>query len=385
MRIGLDAQTLGRRRTGDETYWRNLLREFAALEADNSYRVYYTDPAAAPFLRSLPARMEARKMAVRTPFLRVPLAYAWEMMREPVDVFHTQYVGVPANGARLVLTVHDLSFEFYPQAFPWNRAMALRLTRWSARRADAVLAVSESTKRDLMRMYGVPEERVHVVPNAADPVFFPCRDAAEIRRVKTRYGLDGRYFIAVGALHPRKNLGRLLDAYQSLRSLPGFRHQLALVGEPAWGPALKRRAGVVFTGHVGPDDLRALYGGASALVYPSLYEGFGLPPLEAMACGAPAIVSNSSSLPEVCGDAAVYVDPMDAGDIRRAMLEVARGPDLRRAMRERGLRRAARFSWRETARKTLRVYESAAAREAVPAEAAPCPADLISCSEGGVR
>lgn len=354
MRIGLDVQTIGRRRTGDETYYRNLISHYAELGPGHEYWFYYTHPDAEPVLKRFNGRHHDRRLALRNALWRVPLAYPWQMLKEPVDVFHTQYVGFAAAGARLVLTVHDLSFEHYPRTFPAGRALWLKLTRWSVRAASAVIAVSEHTKNDLVRRYGLAEEKVRVIHNAAHPRFAPGADPDLLRRLRARWNLRKDFLLCVCSDHPRKNLPRLLAAFERASRRPGFDWELVLAG-PKPDPRAPR--GVVYLGYVPDEELPALYNAASAFVYPSLYEGFGLPPLEAMSCGTPVIASRSSSLPEVCADAALYVDPTDVEDMARALARMAEDPSLRARLKEQGLRRARLFSWREAARRTLAVYE----------------------------
>jgi glycosyltransferase involved in cell wall biosynthesis len=209
-----------------------------------------------------------------------------------------------------------------------------------------------------------------VVPNAASARFAPCTDPVELWRVRTKYGIQGDYILSVGTLQPRKNLPRLIEAFIEARKRPGFDCRLVLVGKKGWGPdeakalpaGVLQRKDVIFTGYVEDEDLPALYSGSMAFAYPSLYEGFGLPVLEAMACGTPVLTSQVSSLPEVCGDAAVYVHPLRTEEICRALLALGSDKDLRKALQARGLLRAQKFSWRESARKTLAVYESVAGR-----------------------
>lgn len=359
MKIAVDVQTLGRRRTGDETYYRNLISHYAALKPEHDYSYYYTHPDAEPFLRGLAGNTRLRKMKLRNAFLRVPFSYPWQMMKEPVDVFHTQYVGAAIGRTKLVLTIHDLSFEHYPETFRRDRALMLKLTRWSAKLASAVITVSENTKRDLMSLYGTPAEKIHVIYNAAGAEFAPCTDADKLAGLRAQLGIRKDYFLFVGALQPRKNLKRLLSAFRKAREKPGFDYQLVVVGAEAWGknPLSRGQQDVLAPGYVDAASLPVLYSGATALAYPSLYEGFGLPALEAMSCGTPVIASNSSCLPEICADAAVYIDPLDEADITRALWAVHENPALREKLHAQGLIRARRFSWSESARRTLEVYE----------------------------
>ncbi len=279
-------------------------------------------------------------------------------------LFHaTEHLLPPFRHLPTVLTVHDLIFRHLPQHHK-------RLNRWYlnlamplyVRRATHLIAVSEATRRDLMAAYGVPAEKITVIYEAADPRFGP-RDALEQQTIRANYGLPPAYFLYLGTIEPRKNLLRLLRAWEPLY-LAGEAPPLVIVGKRGWlsepfFEAVERspaREGLILTGYVLDDDLPALIAAATAFVFPSLYEGFGLPPLEAMACGTPVLCSNRSSLPEVVGDAALLFDPTDEEAIRAAMRRIWADEALREALRRRGMARAKRFSWRRTAEETLRLY-----------------------------
>ena len=279
-------------------------------------------------------------------------------------LFHaTEHLLLPFRHLPTVLTVHDLIFRHLPQHHK-------RLNRWYlnlamplyVRRATHLIAVSEATRRDLMAAYGVPAEKITVIYEAADPRFGP-RDALEQQTIRANYGLPPAYFLYLGTIEPRKNLLRLLRAWEPLY-LAGKAPPLVIVGKRGWlsdpfFEAVKRspaRKGLILTGYVLDDDLPALIAAATAFVFPSLYEGFGLPPLEAMACGTPVLCSDRSSLPEVVGDAALLFDPTDEEAIRAAMRHIWADEALRAELRRRGLERAKRFSWRRTAETTLQLY-----------------------------
>jgi glycosyltransferase involved in cell wall biosynthesis len=280
---------------------------------------------------------------------------------------HVQYTAPPVAPCPVVVTVHDLSFEHLPETFKRRSWMQLRLTvRRTVRRAAHVIAPSEFTRRDLVETYRLDPERVTAIPLAASTRFEPVEDAYEIERVRHLYGLEGEYILSVGSIQPRKNLARLVRAYAGLRRERGRSNlpKLALVGKQAWlyGETLKMieeegvRDSVVLTGYVSEGDLPALYTGALCFAYPSYFEGFGLPPLEAMRCGAPVLTGNQTSLPEVVGDAGLLVDPFDIDALARALARLIDDAALRAELRSRGLRRARAFDWRDTARMTLQVY-----------------------------
>jgi glycosyltransferase involved in cell wall biosynthesis len=291
-----------------------------------------------------------------------------------LDVLHasdvTQFV---PKGASLVSTVHDLSPVLFPELHtPQNRALFKRKMCYVQERAQAIIAVSEHTKRDLVKVLAIPEERVHVVYNAAAPGYHPIRDRGEIRRVTRKYGVPGSgYILHVGTLEPRKNLVRLVEAYAVALDHCGDRvPPLVLAGGKGWlyeeifhsVERLGLQQRVIFTGFVDDEDLPALFNGALFFVYPSLYEGFGIPVLEAMACGVPVITSNASSLPEIVGEAGVLVDPIDAGALAAALMALLDDLERRAALRAAGLTRAVLFSWERAARETLEVYAAAVRR-----------------------
>jgi glycosyltransferase involved in cell wall biosynthesis len=285
-----------------------------------------------------------------------------------VDVFHSVNGAVlPQRRGRRVVTVQDLTCLRFPQYHPWARRMLFRVAiRRAVRLADAIIVPSSATERDLSARFPEAERKVRVIPLAHGEQFVPMgpRDSAPIIG---RYGLSFRtYLLFVGNVEPRKNLPAVVEAYNRLRSRGRSAPPLVIVGGEGWkNQAIHRAAAaspfasdIRFLGRVADDELPALMSGALAFVYPSIYEGFGLPPLEAMACGTPVITSNRSSLPEVVGDAALLVDPDDRSALAEAMARIVDEQPLREELRDRGLKQAQRFSWDETARLTVRVYES---------------------------
>ena len=286
------------------------------------------------------------------------------------ELYHaTEHLLLPLRRVPTVLTVHDLIFWLFPEHHKRLNFWYLNATMpLYCRRAGAIITVSEATKRDLVRLYGVPEARITVVHEAAASHFTPPTQQ-HIARVRDRYCLPERYMLRVGTIEPRKNLERLLEALLQLQRIEPCA-RLVIVGSKGWLTegffrrlqALGLEKSVQLTGRVPDADLPAVYGAAMLLVEPSLYEGFGLPLLEAMACGTPVVCSNTSSLPEVGGDAARYFDPHDSQAIAAAVHEVWRNDDLRDAMRQVGLTRAARFSWERAATETTAVYQRVMAK-----------------------
>jgi len=367
MHIAIDAHSVGTGLAGNETYATNLVEALAEVDPENLYTVYVTRKEAERRFEGRWPNVRVQRTLPHTPLLRVPFTLSAELRRRPVDILHVQYTAPPLAPCPVVATIHDLSFEHLPETFKRRSWMQLRLTvRRTARRASHVIAPSEFTRRDLIDTYRLDPSRVTAIPLAASEQFRPVEDAREIERVRRLYGIEGEYVLAVGSIQPRKNLVRLVRAYSLLRRERGRSNlpKLVLVGKRAWlyGETLRaiEEEGVgdrvVLTGHVSEGDLPALYSGALCFAYPSYFEGFGLPPLEAMRCGTPTLVGDSASLPEVVGDAALTADPFDTGALARALTRLVDDDALRAELRARGLRRASAFDWRDTARMTLQVY-----------------------------
>ena len=370
MRIAIDAHSVGNKLGGNESYAKNLIEALAEIDGVNQYTIFVTRREARERFSNRWPNFQVRTTPPHTPFVRIPLTLSAELRRNRVDVLHVQFTAPPFSPCPVVVSIHDLSFEHLPQTFKRRSRMQLRLTvRRSARNAAQVIALSEHTRADLIDTYNLRPEKVNVVPLAAPDAFAPVRDDNELQRVRQIYGIDGSYILSVGSIQPRKNLRRLIEAYSLLQQqqseckLP----QLVLVGKNAWLydetlQLLKDRdvgASIVLTGYVPESDLPALYSGALCFVYPSYFEGFGLPPLEAMKCGAAVIVGNKTSLPEVVGDAALMIDPFDVNSIAAAIQKVISDSDFRSELRVKGIQRAKQFDWKETARRTLAVYEKA--------------------------
>jgi len=372
MLIGIDAsRTTVARRTGTENYALSLTRELLALGRDpveHRFRLYFNDP---PPPGLVDGRAEQR--VIPFPRLWTHLRLSWEMVTRPPDLLFVPAHVLPLIHPRCsVVTVHDLGYFYYPEAHTRFQNSYLRWsTRYSARAAARVLADSKATRDDLVRHYHIPANKIVVVYPGRDENLLPVTDLAVRSAVRARYGLTGRYFLHVGTLQPRKNLIRLLHAFAALLAsdveLAASDLQLVISGKKGWlyddlmaevhklGPAAEGR--VILTGYVPDADLPALLSGALAFCFPSLYEGFGFPVIEAMSCGAPVVCSNVSSLPEVAGDAALMVDPMDVASLTAALGRIAGDEELRCGLTERGFRQAGRFSWRQSAQQVLGVLE----------------------------
>lgn len=368
MRIGLDVTALRPTRTGVGQYVYYLLRHLLRAAPDCEFLGLSTgrQPAAVDLL---PPLAGFRHVGVPTRLMY----HCWNTVGVPkadrllggVDVFHaTNYYLPPVARARRVVSFHDLAFLRNPAwSSPKITGVFSRGVRRFAQEADAIIACSEATRRDIEELLDIPPEKVVVIHDAADVAFGQVTRPQAVDLLATRYGLRQPYLLFVGTLEPRKNVDGLLEAFARVaRELP---HQLVVVGQDGWGtgpihrllrdPRLEgrvRRVGYVQTHH----DLAAFYAAAEALVFPSHYEGFGLPALEAMASGCPVIASNRASLPEVCGDAARYVEPEDVDGLAATIRLVAGHDHLRESMSQRGLAQAMRFSWDRCAAETLALY-----------------------------
>jgi glycosyltransferase involved in cell wall biosynthesis len=371
LRIAIDAHSVGTGLGGNESYATNLIEALAETDKENRYSLYVTRREAVERFSNRWPNFDVRATLPHTPLIRIPLILSAELRRSPVDVLHVQFTSPPFSPCPVVVSIHDLSFEHLPQTFKWRSRKQLRITvRRSAREASQVIALSEHTRKDIISTYCIPPEKVTVIPLAAAAHFRPIRNDEELQRVRQTYGIEGEYILSVGAIQPRKNLSRLVAAYSRLRRATpeGNLPKLVLAGKCAWLyeetlrtiKELQVSDSVILTGYVPESDLPVLYSGALCFVYPSYFEGFGLPPLEAMKCGVPVIVGNRTSLPEVVGDAAILVDPFDADAIAGAMDKLISDSNLRAELAARGLARAKLFDWRETARQTLTVYQRAA-------------------------
>lgn len=354
-RVAIDAHTIGRRATGNESYVRGLLHGLAG-HADVEV-VALTDDAV-----DLPAGVPHHELRFRAAIPRLIHDLAHPRRQWSADLLHVQYVRPPRCDVRVVTTIHDISFEHFPEYFTRRSRIRMALTiPWSARHSAAVITGSEYSRQDLIATYRLDPDHVTVTPYAADPRFVRL-SAEEVNRRIARFGLPAGYLLCVGNLQPRKNLRRVIEAYAGLPS--DVRPPLVIVGQEAWQydeiyASIRTHGladGVHFTGFVQPDELVALYGGAAVFAYPSLYEGFGLPVIEAMACGVPTITSNRTSMPEVAGNAAVLVEPDRVDDIRAGIERLLRDDSLRRTLAVEGPRRAALFSWSRCAEETVACY-----------------------------
>ena len=366
MRISVDAHAIGCHLTGNEVYVRNLLLQFGRLDKYNDFVTYLSKPLAE---LEVPARFE-RRVVSENPFKRLGFDLPNALRRDRPDVLHVQYTGPLHARVPIVVSVHDVSYLEHPRYFTRFRANQLKLTvNRTVQRAARVLTPSEFSRDAILRHYPAlacqDESKVVVIPNAAAPSFRPVDRQTALAIVERKYGIHGKFVLMVGDLQPRKNhLGALRAFEELLRSNPQFPHQLVFVGKETWYSKELHRAvnasaisaRVHFTSFIPDEDLVYFYGGSDLLLFPSFYEGFGLPILEAMACARAVVCSNVTAVPEVADGAAILFDPYSISETVRAMRDVLIDAELRARLERLGVQRAAQFSWERAARKTLDVY-----------------------------
>ncbi len=369
-RIALNAHLLNLsgnyRSAGINWYIYHLLKNLESIP-DFDYTVFLSDLHAREHFRNY--SLVQSRLPTHSPIVRI----FWEQFIQPralrasrCDLLHAlAFAGPKQISIPWIVTIYDLSFMKFPQSFnSLNRIYLNYAVRDSLRRANQAIAISESTKRDLVSHYGVSPDKVRVIYCGVDPSLKTDPDSSGVAQLRARYSLPGKFILYLGTIEPRKNIVRLLRAFARSKRDARLPHSLVLVGARGWMYAQVDRVveeegignDVIFTGYAPQDELASWYRAADLFVYPSLYEGFGLPPLEAMACGTPVITSNAASLPEVVGDAALMVAPEDERALADAIVRALTDRTLRETMIARGTDQASKFSWERAARETTALY-----------------------------
>lgn len=366
--IGIDAsRAVTAQRTGTEAYSYYLIQTLIPLARQKGYHLrLYFNQQPPPDLFPVTAQLEP--VVIPFPRLWTHLRLAWELQRRPPDVFFTPAHIIPLTYfGRSVATVHDLGYHYFPEAHPHRQLAYLHWsTRHNARRSRRVIADSQATKTDLTRLYGLDPSRINVVYPGVDPNLKPVTDEKRLVDVQKKYGITLPYLLFIGTLQPRKNLSRLVQAYAA-SNVP---LQLVLAGKRGWlaqpildtisrlQPTTSNR--ILLPGFVEDEDKSALISGATALIFPSLYEGFGFPVLEAQACGTAVVCAKSSSLPELAGEAALMIDPLDTEELTAAIERLAYDRTLRHQLVAKGFENVKRFNWEQAATQVLSILEQAA-------------------------
>ncbi len=366
MRIGIDARLAAYRGAGISRYTLQLIEGLSHTDSDDEFVILESIRSRTPLFEAPPRFVSSRLITPchhRLEQLTLPL----ELAPRHLDLLHSPDFIPPFRAkCKSVITVHDLVFLLYPHFLTKPAARYYGQIDRAVHSADAVIAVSKATKQDIVQLLGVPEDRITVIYEAASSQFRPLNSPNLRQSVQTQFGVRGDFMLFVSTIEPRKNVTTLLRAFRQLLDSYKPDVQLVLAGERGWlfddvfdlTQRLHLNDDVLFTGRVTSEQLLWLYNTAQALVAPSIYEGFGLTPLEAMACGTPVVVSNVSSFPEIVADAGIRVDPTDVDELTVGMWRALTDSQLRETLIEKGLRRAAFFSWEKAARETLALYHS---------------------------
>ncbi|HEV2989702.1 MAG TPA: glycosyltransferase family 1 protein [Candidatus Angelobacter sp.] len=360
MKIAIDAHSIGSQAGGNETYFRQLLHGLAQDPSDNRYIIFHAGPDGIPEIARDP-RFSLVSIP-KNPVLRMGIALPWLLRRTKPEVFHCQYVLPPFTRTKTVVTIHDLAHEHFPEFFhPLQGVRMRRQVRKTAVRADHITTVSKFSANDIERTYRVPREKISVAYQAPSDRFRPRDKQACREHLARTYKIDSPFILYVGRLQQRKNLPRLVEAYARLKRQET---KLVIVGKKDWQAEmlfakiseLGLEKAVIFPGYVSDDDLPLFYNAAEVFVFPSIFEGFGLPVVESMASGVPTITSHGSSLEEVAGEGTLLVDPMDVSSISGAIERVLESRELQNQLIQRGLSRAAQLKPENFALKLLDTY-----------------------------
>jgi glycosyltransferase involved in cell wall biosynthesis len=364
MRIAIDAHSLGTQAGGNETYFRQLLHGLAQDQSQHRYNVFYSHSAALDHVQNDP-RFGFTAIP-NNPIVRICVTLPRLLKKTKPDVFHCQYIQPPFGNTKTVVSIHDLAYEHFPEFFhPLEALRMKKLVRWTARRASHILTLSEFSAADIAGRFAIPRESITVTPLAASADFHPREKHVCQEHLARTYRIDSPFLLYVGRIQARKNLLRLVEAYARLRK-QGVTAKLVIVGKRDWQyerllakvNELGLEASVIFPGYVSTEDLPLFYNAAELSVFPSIFEGFGLPVVESMASGVPTVTSLGSSLEEVAGDGALLVDPLDTSSIEDALLKVLGNPELQRQLITRGLEQSARYKPESLALQVLSVYRS---------------------------
>lgn len=370
MRIGIDAHSAEREGTGNCTYTRNLLLHLTKIDTNNQYVLFVTD-SSHPFYKTIENRKNVQMVQIRRSpaWLRVFHSLRLASVREKIDILHVQYFAPFSHHGILINTIHDVTPFRYPEYFSrFERLLFRILLPISARKARSILTASAVSKEDLIRIMQLPDDKIRVAYCGVDQnIFSNHQNPDNLNRAKSRYPLNGKFLLYVGRIDPRKNLTRLIQAYTHLRSKSGIQHKLLIAGKVYLEPeklqqTLKEceyRDDIHFCGYVPDEDLPVLYSAADVFIYTSEYEGFGLPPLEAMASGTPVVASDIPIFREILEDAAVLVNPVDVFSIAGGIEKVLTDFELRKNLTEKAKNQVQKFNWDKTAMITLQSYQEA--------------------------
>lgn len=364
MRIGFDARLYSDVSSGIGSYTRNLIENLVKISSGHEYYLFLDSPLPPGVVRlknTFTEIIPEKKRILWTNFY-----LPGRLSKLDIDLYHgTANFEIPIRKVtRYVVTIHDIIPKLFPELIPFKHRLIFNLfTKRALKVADKVITVSEHSKKDIVRFFNADENKIKVIYEAASEIFRPIRDSAILKEFREKYKLPEEFILFLGLLEPKKNIMRIIKSFLFLKE-KGLRCKLVIGGRKGWyfenifklARELNLTNDIIFTGFVPEEDLPLLYNSSRLFVFPSLYEGFGLPVLEAMACGIPVITSRTSSLPEIAADAALYVDPLSIDSIVEAIDQVYKDEDMRGSMIERGIQRARHFSWQKAAAETLNIY-----------------------------
>lgn len=383
MKIGIDAQTILNPEMGEAAglghYTYQLIRHLLKIDSQNEYVLFFSYQAREKDIKKLKKIGKSNVRIKHFPFsyykkflpgVYSELLKAAVFARERLDILHVPGGKVPrAYRGKVVVTAHNLAIKKFPELFSKKQVLKFKLNPPAFDRADLVIAASNAARKDLKDEFKIKNNKIQVINHGFDEKFFQDASIGEIQKVKNKYGIKGEYFLFMNTIKPLNNLTRLIETFAKLKATlenkkPRSHYQLVLAGKDGWMAhqihqiakdfGLKNQ--VIFTGYIPPEDLNALFGGADVFVFPPIYEEFGAPVLEAMACGAPVVCSNVPSLSEVVGDAALLVDPYDTNAMKEAVLRVLEDQRTREELKKKGKEQARKFHWEKTAMLTLDAY-----------------------------
>ena len=366
MKIGIDGRFLAPKPSGNGVLSQMLITHLAAMETEHNFVVYLTRKF--DLIQKERFRLKEMNWLHRNPHARFLFTFSSELKKNPVDIFHAIYT-VPFNiPSKVVLSLIEFFWITEPELFPGNQLKRYQytlMTHYGVRKAERIIVPTNYVRKRLMETFKIKEAKVDVVPLGVNPYYLDRLPKKEIDRVLKKHAITPPYVLFVGNLHPRKNVERLIQCYNRIQKEERLPVKLVLAGEKVWryGQIINKvntspyRENIRMTGYISLNDLRAIYQGANLFVFPSLEEGFGIPPLEAMASSVPVAAANASSIPDVVGDSAILFDPLDLSDMKKAIMEGLQNSSLRSILIERGNQRVKEYSWAESARKTVRIYE----------------------------
>jgi len=374
MKISIDLTSIPNQKTGVGKYAMALIKALGKFDNENYYWIFVKRNQAEDFN---PKKKNFHIVLCSNILQSKILRILWEQFILPlyikrlkIDLLHSIHYTIPLfAGCKVVVTFHDMTFFLFPEKHIFIKRLFFKLFIYiSSWRANRLIAVSESTKRDIIKFLNVNNNKIDVVYEAIDPKYYILKNESMTLWIRNKYSILNKFILYVGTLEPRKNIIRLIQAYHNLLTKKLINHQLVIVGKKGWHyqeifnmvnklGLNEGRQKIIFTGYVPEEELPFLYNAADVFIYPSLYEGFGIPPLEALACGVPVISSNISSLPEVVGDAGILIDPYNVQEISQAMFEMSKNQKKRAQFKIKGLKRAQEFSSEKLANETIKVYE----------------------------